>query len=127
MTMHENVILDLLPSVRSGHASAESRTLVEDYLKANPQLAAYAALLPTPDAELEMRTLQRTRQEVGRSGWTRGLAITFTLLPFSFIADDHGVRLLFASQPVLMAGMVLLAATFWTLNYRSQRRWSAPK
>ena len=127
MSVHENVILDLLPAVRGGHASAESRTLVEEYLKANPQLAAYAALMPTPDPDLELRTLQRTRRQVGRSGWTRALAIVFTLLPFSFIADSNGVRLLFASQPALMVVMALLAATFWTLDVRAHRRWSAPK
>ena len=59
MTVHENVILDLLPTVRSGHASAESRTLVEEYLQANPKLAAYAALMPTPDPQLELRTLEQ--------------------------------------------------------------------
>jgi hypothetical protein len=127
MNVHENVILDLLPAVRGGHASAESRTLVEEYLKANPQLAAYAALMPTPDAQLELRTLERTRREVGRSGWVRGLAVAFTLFPFSFIVDEHGVRLLFAQYPAMMALMVAAAVVFWTLDVRYHRRWSAPK
>jgi hypothetical protein len=128
MNVHENVILDLLPAVRGGHASAESRTLVEEYLKANPQLAAYAALMPTPDPQLELRTLERTRQEVGRNGWLKGLAIFFTLLPLSFIVDDaHGFRFLFAKTPVLMAAMVLAAAVFWGITLHYNRRWSAPK
>jgi hypothetical protein len=127
MSVHENVILDLLPAVRGGHASAESRALVEEYLQGNPKLATYAALMPTPDPELELRTLQRTRQQVGRSGWMRGLAITFTLLPFSFVVDEHGSRLLFASQPALMVTMAILAAAFWTMDFRYHRRWSAPQ
>ena len=128
MTVHENVILDLLPTVRSGHASAESRTLVEEYLKANPQLAAYAALMPTPDPALELRTLERTRKEVSRHGWFKGLAIFFTLLPFSFIVNDEtGFRFLFGNQPVLIATMVAAALFFWIYDFQYNRRWSAPK
>ena len=128
MTVHENVILDLLPTVRSGHASAESRTLVEEYLKANPQLATYAALMPSPDPQLEMRTLERTRREVGRNGWIKGMGLFFTLLPLSFIVDDeHGFRFLFAKDPVLMGSMVLAAVVFWTLHFRFSRNWSALK
>lgn len=128
MTVHENVILDLLPTVRGGHASAESRTLVEEYLKAHPQLATYAALMPTPDPQLELRTLQRTRAEVSRHGWFKGLAIFFTLLPFSFIVDDAtGFRFLFGQYPPLMAGMAAIAIFFWVYDYQYNRRWSAPK
>ena len=128
MTVHENVILDLLPTVRSGHASAESRTLVEEYLKANPQLAAYAALMPTPDPQLELRTLERTRKEVGRHGWYKGLAIFFTFLPLSFIVDEeHGFRFLVAQVPLAMATMVAAAVFFWVYDYQYNRRWSAPK
>lgn len=128
MSVHENIILDLLPGVRSGHASAESRTLVEEYLKAHPQLAAYAALLPTPDPQLELRTLERTRTEVGRNGWNKGLALFFTLLPFSFIVDDEtGFRFLFAAYPGLIVGMAVVAAAFWARDFLYNRRWSAPK
>jgi hypothetical protein len=128
MTVHENVILDLLPAVRSGHASGESRALVEQYLPANPKLAAYAALMPTPDPELELRTLRRTRAEVGRHGWNKGLAIFFTLLPFSFVVDDEtGFRFLFAAYPGLIVGMAVCAAAFWMRDVLYNRRWSAPK
>ncbi len=127
MTVHENVVLDLLPVVRSGHASPESRTLVEAYLQAHPQLAAYAALLPSPDPQLEMRTLARTRQEVVRNGWNKGLAIFFTLLPFSFIVDDDGFRFLFGQYPALMSLMLAVGIFFWVRDYWYGRRWSAPR
>ena len=128
MSVHENVILDLLPTVRSGHASAESRALVEDYLKANPQLAAYAALMPSPDPQLELRTLERTRKEVGRHGWFKGLAVFFTFLPLSFIVNDEtGFRFLFGNQPVLIAAMVAAALFFWIYDFQYNRRWSQPK
>ena len=128
MSLHENVILDLLPVVRGGHASAESRNLVEQYLQAHPQLAAYAALMPTPDPQLELRTLERTRKEVSRHGWFKGLAIFFTLLPFSFIvSDDTGFRFLFGQQPVLIAAMVAAAIFLWVHDYFYARRWTTPR
>jgi hypothetical protein len=128
MTVHENVILDLLPAVRSGHASAESRALVEEFLQANPKLATYAALMPSPDPQLELRTLARTRREVGRHGWNKGLAIAFTLLPFSFVIDQaQGFRFLFADYPGLIVGMAVCAAAFWMRDFLYNKRWSAPK
>ena len=128
MSVHENVILDLLPAVRGGHASAESRTLVEEYLRENPKLAAYAALMPSPDPELELRTLKCTRREVGRHGWNKGLAIFFTLLPLSFVIDEQsGFRFLFGPYPGLIVGMAVCAAAFWMRDFLYNKRWSAPK
>jgi hypothetical protein len=128
MTVHENVILDLLPAVRAGHASAESRSLVEEYLHTNPKLATYAALMPTPDPELELRTLKRTRAEVGRHGWNKGMAIFFTLLPLSFVIDEQtGFRFLFGNYPGLIVGMAVCATAFWMRDFLYNRRWSAPK
>ena len=118
MDLHENVILDLLPAVRSGRASGESRQLVEGYLASHPQLAAFAALMPSPDPELELRALQRTRREIGRSGWEKGFAIFFTLLPLSFVIDENRqFHFLFADYPGLMVGMAVTAAAFWMRYY----------
>ena len=128
MSVHENVVLDLLPAVRAGHASAESRALVEEYLQANPKLAAYAALMPTPDPALELRTLERTRKEVSRHGWFKGLAIFFTLLPLSFGGgDETGIHFLFADYPAAIALMAAAAIFFWVYDYQYNRRWSQLK
>ena len=122
MNVHENVILDLLPAVRSGQASAESRQLVEQFLDANPQIARFAALMPTPDPALELRTLMRTRSELGRAGWQKGLAICFSLLPLSFVIDGNHFRFMFADYPALIAGMLAVAAGFWVSVYHHGRR-----
>ncbi|MGH8030532.1 MAG: hypothetical protein ACREO3_11435 [Arenimonas sp.] len=123
MDLHENVILDLLPGVRSGHASAESRQLVERYLVDHPQLAQLAALMPTPDAALELRALQRTRQELGRASWLKGLAIFATLLPLSFRVDSRGLTFLLADHPGLVVGLAMVATGLW-VRYAVQRRQS---
>lgn len=122
MDVHENVILDLLPGVRSGRASAESRQLVEHYLATHPQLATLAAMMPAPEPGLELRALERTRHELGRASWIKGLAIFLTLLPLSFIVDDQGPRLLFSGQPVLMAGVFAAGIALWVHYAMSRRR-----
>jgi hypothetical protein len=122
MSVHENVILDLLPAVRSGHASSESRQLVEQYLEANPQVARFAALMPSPDPALELRALRRTRQELGRAGWEKGLAIFFTLMPLSFVTDGSHFRFLLADYPGVMVGMAVTAAAFWARYFMFHKR-----
>jgi hypothetical protein len=122
MDVHENVILDLLPAVRGGHASNESRQLVEDYLARHPEVAQVAALMPTPDPSLELRALQRTRRRVGQAGWHRGLAIFFTLLPLSFESHGGDVRFLFADTPAAMSAMVAVAIAFWVALFVQRRR-----
>ena len=123
MDLHENVILDLLPLVRSGRASAESRQLVERHLAGNPQLAQLAALMPSPDPDMELRALQRTRQELGRAGWTKGLAIFFTLLPLSFrVRDDGAFSFLFADHPGFIVGALVFAAGLWLHYFRRNRQ-----
>jgi hypothetical protein len=121
MSVHENVILDLLPTVRSGQASAESRQLVEQFLEANPQIARFAALMPTPDPALELRALQRTRNEIGRIGWMKGWALFFSLLPLSFMIDDSRFRFLFGDYPIVMAGLWAVAVIFWIQVYQYRR------
>ena len=121
MTVHENVILDLLPAVRSGQASAESRALVEQFLEANPHIARFAALMPTPDPTLELRALQRTRSELGRVGWMKGWAIFFSLLPLSFSFDGGHFRFLLGDYSIVMAGMWGVAVALWINIYHYNR------
>lgn len=121
MDLHENVILDLLPAVRSGRASDESRRLVEEYLAAHPALACLAAQMPTPDPDMELRALQSTRRALRRSTWEKALAILFTLLPLSFVYEEGRVRFLFADYPGLIVGMAVTAAAFWLRAYAKRR------
>ena len=122
MTLHQNIVLDLLPLVRSGQASAESRQAVERHLDEHPELARYAALLPTPDPALELAALRRTRKRLTRAAWQMGVAIFFTLLPLSFIVDEHGFRLMFAQFPAVMFGCWMLAAGLWVDYFLRARR-----
>ncbi len=71
-----NVILDLLPAYLAGEASEESRALVEEFAKTDPQIAriirtknldyeASSQKLAAPD-DLEMKTIKRVRRSIRR-------------------------------------------------------------
>lgn len=108
------VVLDLLPAVRAGTASNDSRALVERFLAQDPELAARAALMPYPSAELELTALGRTRRRLSRSKWALGLAIFFTLLPLSGAVTSTGIDfLLMRDAPAIAAASLVIAAILW--------------
>jgi hypothetical protein len=102
MNVTREVILDLLPLYLSGEASPATRTLVEDYMKQDPELAQrirlqwaenFAKVAPSPlPPDLELRSLSRTRRLLGVQRWLFGFGIFFIALllshEFSFM-DGH--------------------------------------
>src|SRR5262249_44180826 len=93
MKITHDVIRDLLPVYFSGEASADTKTLVEEFLRQNPEFSnqveaqkhefnAQHDLLEAagaPSADHELRTLARTRSLMERQKWSLGLALAFTL------------------------------------------------
>jgi len=85
-----NVILDLLPAYIAGEASEESRDLVEEFARNDPQIARLirteslepAAISPkiaTPD-DLEMKTMKRIRRSIRRQMWYVAIATASILM-----------------------------------------------
>ena len=85
-----NVILDLLPAYIAGEASEESRALVEEFARNDPQIARLirtgtlepAVISPkmaTPD-DLEMKTMKRVRRSIRRQMWYVALATASILM-----------------------------------------------
>ena len=70
MNISRDVVKDLIPVYLSGDASADTRTLVESYLKTDPELAADVTAARGPSLGLpatrpptaEKQTLDATRQ-----------------------------------------------------------------
>ena len=65
MNVTKDVIQDLVIVYLSGEASADTRTLVEEYLAQNPEMAervtaarSFAVPVTTPPADLERRALE---------------------------------------------------------------------
>lgn len=93
MSITRNVVIDLLPVYFSGEASDDTRKLVEDYFREDPDFerAARRAATPleklkaassvAPDAEREKRNLEHIGWELRSRGVWLVLALYFTLLP----------------------------------------------
>ncbi len=104
MNVTRDVVRDLLTLCAAGDASADSRALVEEYLRRDPALRAEAdaleaesrlpAVPPVAAATAEKLALEKTRQLMKTRTSTLAVAVLFTVLPFSFTLQRHGDHLL---------------------------------
>lgn len=135
MNVTQNVIHDLLPAYLAGEASADTVTLVEEFLRLDPELARTAEALrstrlPEPALALrpthEKETLNMTKQLLYWRGILMGLAIFLTLLPLSFRFDNRQITWTFlqdappVATAVVCGGAILCWAGFLYLRRRLQ-------
>jgi hypothetical protein len=116
------VARDLLPLVVAGEASADSAALVEEFLERDSELARLAEALrqqitasvsPAP-LPPERAALERTKSLLRRRARLLGLALFFTGLPLSFVADSNGLQFLLMRDAPALAGLLLaIAAGLW--------------
>lgn len=136
MTLHPDVIRDLLPLYLAGEASPATRDLVEQHLAADPELARLAQTAARDDERrarvsrevavpvtVEKTALRTTRRLLRRRSRLLGLAIAFTVLPFSFSFDGHELRLIFFEGSPWFCSLVLTAAAgLWIAYWWVSRR-----
>jgi anti-sigma factor RsiW len=137
MKITQNVVMDLLPVYLSGEASADTRTLIEEFLRQNPELSSaveaqkrefdgqHELLEPVaaPSADHELRTLARTRLLMERQKWSMTLAFMLTAFPFSFVSSGGQLTFIIVrDQPVLTAAAWFGAAILWILYFLTRRR-----
>lgn len=135
MNITRDVVNDLLPLYFSGEASAETRRLVEEFFRQDPEFERMArssaipldalrgAPLVAPEAEREKRDLESVRCELSRRKWWFGMALFFTVAPLSFIFDNgRFVWLMVRDNPWDAAVYWSLAAFFWMLYLARMRR-----
>lgn len=123
-----NVIQDLLPPYLAGEACAETRALVEEFLARDATLDAEVERLKSDslkqiltggtDMSLpqdhEAQTLARTRSEISHRSWNLGLAIAFTVFPFStVVSGGHLQWMLVRDIPSLAMASWAAAVGFW--------------
>ncbi len=123
MTITRDVILDLLPLYLANEASADTRTLVEEFLAGDPQLTklveqsqstAFDFEVPIPLAkEHEMKTFEKTRFLLFQQKLFLALAVAATLFLVAFRFDETGVTWLWATTPGMGWAMLGVAALFW--------------
>ena len=137
MTITQNVIMDLLPVYLSGEASPDTKDLIEEFLRQNPELSSvveaqkrefagqHGLLEPAgaPSEDHELRTLARTRLLMERQKWQMALALMLTAFPFSFIfGGGHLTFIIVRDQPGLAAAAWFGAAILWILYFLTRRR-----
>jgi hypothetical protein len=137
MKITKNVVMDLLPVYLSGEASPDTKDLIGEFLRQDPELAIVVEaqkrefdrqqelLEPggAPSADHELRTLARTRSLMERQKWLMALALMLTALPFSCAFD--GGRLTFMivrDQPWLAVFSWFGAVIFWIQYFIIRRR-----
>ncbi|MFZ0922861.1 MAG: hypothetical protein WA020_07345, partial [Candidatus Acidiferrales bacterium] len=135
-SISREVVTDLLPVYFSGEASADTRSLVEDYFRGDPDFERVARSAATPlealrgtsrmapDAEREKRDLESVRCALQRRKWYFGLALFFMLAPLSFvIANGHMAWMMARNAPWDAALYWILGALFWVFYFaRPSRR-----
>jgi anti-sigma factor RsiW len=122
MNVTKDVIQDLVVVYLSGEASADTRSLVEEYLAQNPEMAervkgAQAFTVPqaAPPPSLERRALDRTRQLLSRKSFLLWFAMILSYLPlsFSYTTGEKSVQFLFLDKPVFALALLPLGLAGW--------------
>ena len=130
MNVTREVVTDLLPLYESGDASADTRALVDQFLKSDPEFAQLVQALRTrrepvpatsasPGPDVEREAVTRTRKALRRKGWTLALAIFFTVIPFIFAFDStRGITFFMWRDEPGSRLFLLSAAWLWWRYYR---------
>jgi hypothetical protein len=130
MNVTRDVMNDLLPMYFSGEASEDTRTLVEEYFRENPEFERMARgsarsleMLQTtvtvaPEAKKEKRDLESVHKAVWRHKLHFGLALFFTLVPLAFVySKGHLAWMMVRNEPWEAAVYWLAATLFWVLYF----------
>jgi hypothetical protein len=136
MNVTQEVVLDLLPLYLSGEGSPATRTLVEEYLKQDPEFAQRIRLqwadnfdkaLPSAlPPDLELRSLRRTRGLLSRQRWLFGLAIAFSAMPLSNEFSFEGghfkeFHFLLRDYPAQFGACLVLGVVCWIAYFNLRR------
>jgi hypothetical protein len=131
MTISKNVINDLLPLYFSNECSTDTKQLIENYLKSNPdfekEIKQFSrnplpnTLPQTLEEEIEMKSLKKTRRLLKMRSYFMGFAIFFSLIPFSFLYTGGEFYWLFREAPTSAFVYAVIGIGFWISYFISNR------
>jgi hypothetical protein len=132
MNITRDVITDLLSLFYSGDCSSDTKNLVEEYMRENPDFgrqaqawtkSALSASVPKRlDENDEMRALKKTKRLLGLRNFLMVFAILFTLDPFSFSCTEGKTYWLMSQAPTTALVYGILAIVFWTAYFVVRRK-----
>ncbi|MGH9730621.1 MAG: hypothetical protein ACRD4A_02895 [Candidatus Acidiferrales bacterium] len=139
MNVTREVVTDLLPVYFSGEASGDTKTLVEDYFRGDPDFERIARNAATPletlkagwpgivsrepGAEKEKRDLECVRGALQRRKWLFGASLFLTFAPLAFVfRNGHIVWLMVRDAPWDAAFYWSNAALLWFFYFVRLRR-----
>jgi anti-sigma factor RsiW len=130
MNVTRDVITDLLPLYFSGEASDDSRKMVEEFFRQDPEFAHLARRLrnvgeklvrevAAPEPALEKQALKKTREMLQARNLWAGFGIAYMLCPLLTLRHHGQWWVMFFDQPqmafvffMIGAGFVMLAGVF---------------
>jgi len=126
MNITRNVVTDLLPVYFAGEASGDTKVLVEDYFRQDPDFERVARSAATPletlrgaaplrpEAEREKRDLESIRCGLQRRKWLFAVALSFTFAPLAFVfKNGHIAWMMVRDAPWDAAFYWIFATLFW--------------
>jgi hypothetical protein len=130
MNITRDVVKDLLAVCEAGEASSDTRAIVEEWLRRDPELARQAGqsadvVLPAPPplaATAEKQALDRTKQQLRRRFVLLGTAVYVTTLPLSVTFDSQGFSGLLIDNWPQRIVVWAIAGVLWWLYWRASRR-----
>jgi hypothetical protein len=135
MNVTREVVTDLLPIYFSDEASADTKVLVEDYFRLDPDFERIARSAATPletlraaapitaSSEKEKRDLESVLWGLRRRTWLFGVSLFLTLVPLSLdVTQGHIVSLTVRGTPWHAVFDWSLATVLWFL-YFARLRW----
>jgi hypothetical protein len=131
VNISRDVVKDLIAVYLAGDASADTRALVESYLKTDPELASDVeaargtslGLPATRTPTAEKQALEATRQQLKTRTSTLVVATLFTVLPLTFAFHRTTVTfLLIRDAPIIGITWWVTAAIMWIWHVRIRRR-----
>ncbi len=131
MKVTADVINDLLPIYASGECSGDTRLLVEEFMKANPGMRPATdtieeSLSSSIHGHLtlndELKSLKATRRRLKIRSSVMGLAIFFSIAPFSFIYTQGKLYSLISESPISAIVYGSLGVICWGIYFMMKRR-----
>lgn len=131
MNITKNIINDLIPLYLANECSPDTRALVDDYLRSHPEQAADLRRImstgmprtaPVVPATGEVQALKETRRRLRRRSWLMGVAIFFSLAPFSFVVANSQNWWMLRDAPRCAAVYAVVGVTFWGLYALERHR-----